>query len=87
MGYTLSERASLKEDHRDRNRRFMTARLWGVADTAPYLHDGRATTLTEAIVLHGGDAQDARDAYLRLSSRQQRDVIRFLRSLKTPREN
>jgi len=26
--------------------------LWGVADTAPYLHDGRAATLDEAIRLH-----------------------------------
>jgi hypothetical protein len=42
---------------------FITARLWGVADTAPYLHDGRATTLTEAILAHGGEAQAQRDAF------------------------
>ena len=30
---------------------FITARLWGVADTAPYMHDGRATTLTDAILV------------------------------------
>ena len=39
---------------------FMTKELWGVGSTPPYLHDGRATTLTEAILLHGGDAQLAR---------------------------
>src|SRR5207245_1572799 len=33
-----------------------TAPLWGVADSAPYLHDGRARTLEEAIQLHGGEA-------------------------------
>ena len=45
------------------NREFITAKLWGVADTAPYLHDGRALTLNEAILLHGGAAAAARDAY------------------------
>src|SRR5262245_59501110 len=30
-----------------------TPPLWGVADSAPYLHDGRAATLEEAITLHG----------------------------------
>jgi hypothetical protein len=32
---------------------FMTENLWGVGSTAPYMHDGRATTLTEAILEHG----------------------------------
>jgi CxxC motif-containing protein (DUF1111 family) len=36
---------------------FMTENLWGVGSTAPYLHDGRATTLAEAILEHGGEAQ------------------------------
>ena len=36
---------------------FTTARLWGVADTAPYLHDGRALNLTDAILAHGGEAR------------------------------
>ncbi len=35
---------------------FLTENLWGVGSTAPYLHDGRATTLTEAILEHGGEA-------------------------------
>jgi cytochrome c peroxidase len=38
---------------------FLTENLWGVASTAPYLHDGRATTLTEAIMEHGGEARDS----------------------------
>jgi len=28
--------------------------LWGVRDSAPYLHDGRAATIEEAILLHHG---------------------------------
>ena len=40
----------------DLDARFITARLWGVADTAPYLHDGRAHTLRDAIMMNGGEA-------------------------------
>lgn len=36
---------------------FMTENLWGVGSTSPYMHDGRATTLAEAILEHGGEAQ------------------------------
>jgi CxxC motif-containing protein (DUF1111 family) len=57
-----------------------------VADTAPYLHDGRATTLTEAILLHGGEALPARNAFAALSDQNRARVITFLRSLRTPTE-
>ena len=64
---------------------FTTARLWGVADTAPYLHDGRALTLTEAITLHGGEAQEARDAFIHtLDAQEKETLLTFLRSLRTP---
>ncbi len=63
---------------------FTTARLWGVADTAPYLHDGRAATLTDAILLHGGEAQTARDAFEALGDAERRRLLAFLRSLRTP---
>ena len=48
------------------DREFTTARLWGVADTAPYLHDGRAMTLREAIMVHGGEAKIVRDDFAAL---------------------
>ena len=64
---------------------FITARLWGIADTAPYLHDGRATTLNQAILAHGGEAQTARDYYANLSTSDQSALIAFLKSLRTPR--
>ena len=64
------------------NREYTTARLWGVADTAPYLHDGRATTLTEAILAHGGDAQDPRDNFFALSDAARSELLEFLRSLR-----
>lgn len=66
------------------NAEFTTARLWGIADTAPYLHDGRATTLSEAILAHGGEAQSVRDAFDALSDTAKVQVLEFLRSLRTP---
>jgi CxxC motif-containing protein (DUF1111 family) len=60
---------------------FLTENLWGVGSTAPYLHDGRATTLTEAILEHGGEAASSRAAFLALSSDAQKDLIAFLNNL------
>lgn len=60
---------------------FLTENLWGAGSTAPYLHDGRATTLTEAILEHGGEAASARDAFLALSTGAQQNLIAFLNNL------
>lgn len=60
---------------------FRTQPLWGVAAVEPYLHDGRASTLDEAIRMHGGEAQRARDEYVDLSDSERRAVVAFLRSL------
>ena len=49
-----------------------TAPLWGVADSAPYLHDGRAETLEEAIELHGGEAIDVAARFRALPPDQRR---------------
>ena len=68
------------------NTDFTTARLWGVADTAPYLHDGRATTLRQAILMHGGDAQSVRDSFAALREDEQAAIIDFLSRLRTPVE-
>jgi hypothetical protein len=60
---------------------FMTENLWGVGSTAPYLHDGRAASLAEAILEHGGEAQSARDAFAGTSITAQQHLIAFLNSL------
>ncbi|HEY1960186.1 MAG TPA: di-heme oxidoredictase family protein [Polyangiaceae bacterium] len=60
---------------------FRTQPLWGVAAEGPYLHDGRADTLDEAIRMHGGEAQAARDAYVALAPSDQNLVQTFLESL------
>ncbi len=65
-------------------REWRTPPLWGVADTAPYLHDGRAETLEDAILWHGGEAKWSRDDYAKLPRPQQKLVIKFLKSLRAP---
>ena len=64
---------------------FITAKLWGVADSAPYLHDGRAPTLTEAILAHGGEAAGASAGFAALSDQDKIDLLTFLRTLRNPR--
>ncbi len=58
-----------------------TPPLWGVADSAPYLHDGRASTLDEAIRLHGGEAEATSERYRKLDGRDRRELLSFLQSL------
>lgn len=60
---------------------FRTAPLWGVALTAPYLHDGRVDTLEGAIEAHGGEGSASRDAFRDADAEDQRLVIAFLESL------
>ncbi len=67
---------------------FTTMRLWGVADTAPYLHDGRALTIRDAIIMHGADAQSeaypAVQAFRARSASDKRAVLAFLNTLRSP---
>jgi CxxC motif-containing protein (DUF1111 family) len=60
---------------------FRTAPLWGVAQSGPYLHDGRAATLRDAIAAHDGEARRSRDAFLALSATDQAALLAYLSSL------
>ena len=66
---------------------FLTENLWGVGSTAPYMHDGRATTLSEAIIEHAAandnvsEARFARAAYLGRSTSDKAALIAFLNNL------
>lgn len=60
---------------------FKTPPLWGIEDTAPYFHDGRAETLLDAILMHEGEAEGVRQAFENLNGREKRDVILFLEDL------
>jgi mono/diheme cytochrome c family protein len=73
----------LPEDH-PKQTEWRTPPLWGVADSAPYLHDGSAATLRDAVLRHGGDAKLVRDAYKKLKAGDQEAVLSFLATLKAP---
>ena len=68
-------------------REWRTPPLWGIGLTSTvsrkafYLHDGRARTLEEAILWHGGEAEKARDTYAGLTRADREKLIRFLESL------
>jgi hypothetical protein len=47
-----------------------TAPLWGLRKITTYLHDGRATAVTDAILAHAGQGQKARDRFAALSNHQ-----------------
>ncbi|NTJ44273.1 c-type cytochrome [Agrobacterium larrymoorei] len=64
-----------------------TQPLWGIGLTEAvngngfYLHDGRARSLTEAILWHGGESQKARDAFATLQKSDRQALLAFLESL------
>jgi mono/diheme cytochrome c family protein len=60
---------------------WLTRSLWGLADTAPYLHDGRAQTVDAAIEWHGGEAADVRAAWRALPDAARAELRLFLLSL------
>lgn len=62
-------------------REFRTQPLWGVSVEGPYLHDGRAQTVEDAILLHGGEGQASRDRFAELDEAARAEVIAFLDSL------
>jgi len=62
-------------------REFRTQPLWGLRFTAPFLHDGRADTIDEAIRMHGGEAAGIRNAYAALPEADRDAILAFLGSL------
>jgi CxxC motif-containing protein (DUF1111 family) len=65
-------------------REWRTPALWGVRDSAPYLHDGRARTLTEAIAAHGGEAEPSLRKFKGLNYLERSHLLEFLNSLSAP---
>jgi cytochrome c553 len=91
MGFDLAEQIDEEGTGADN---FMTENLWGVGTSAPYLHDGRATTLTEAILYHTGVSEQttfngqtvstpnfSRVNFLNLSTADKAALIAFLNNL------
>ena len=68
-------------------REWRTAPLWGTRLVRQFLngkvllmHDGRAKSVEEAILLHGGEAQGARDRFAALSPAMKRALLAFVES-------
>ncbi len=84
MGEGLADH---RPEARATGREWRTPPLWGIGLTqtvsghTQFLHDGRARSLLEAILWHGGEAQAARDAVVDLSTEDRAALIRFLESL------
>lgn len=66
------------------NAEWRTAPLWGVRDSAPYLHDGRANTIEAAIAFHGGEGAQSADGFFKLSHDERQQVLAFMKTLVAP---
>ena len=68
-------------------REWRTAPLWGIGltpvvnDHSYYLHDGRARSILEAILWHGGEAEAQREAVKAMTATERDKLIRFVESL------
>ena len=64
-----------------------TAPLWSIGHTAgvsggeSYLHDGRARTLEEAILWHGGEGEASKEAFRNMTASERAALVKFLKSL------
>jgi CxxC motif-containing protein (DUF1111 family) len=81
-GGRVESLADVSPQHRE----WKTPPLWGVRDSAPYLHDGRARTLVEAIRAHGGQAEASANKFRGLDYLSRSYVLDFLNSLGQPAE-
>jgi CxxC motif-containing protein (DUF1111 family) len=84
MGEGLADH---RTDFQADGREWRTPALWGIGLTyivgghQNFLHDGRARSLEEAILWHGGEAQKSKNNFKALSKDERQDVIKYLESL------
>jgi CxxC motif-containing protein (DUF1111 family) len=67
-----------------RSTEWRTPPLWGVRDSGPYMHDGRAETLEEVVSLHGGQAALSARKFTALNPRGRSLLKAFLNTLVAP---
>ena len=64
-----------------------TLPLWGIGlvkkvnKHTRFLHDGRAKSIEEAIIWHGGEAENSKNKYLKLNKKDRNYLLKFLNSL------
>jgi len=63
------------------NSKFLTRKLWGVANEPPYFHHGQYTTLRQAVLAHAGEALQSAQVFRALARYDQDSIIEFLKSL------
>jgi CxxC motif-containing protein (DUF1111 family) len=85
MGEGLADN---RPDNEATGREWRTSPLWAIGlsktvggQAANFLHDGRAKTLQEAIMWHGGEAENSKEAFRNLSKSKRDNIIKFLESL------
>lgn len=84
MGEGLADN---RPDFAATGREWRTQPLWGIGLTEDvsafnlHLHDGRARSLSEAILWHGGEAEGPREAFRNLPGDRRSDLLAFLNSL------
>ncbi|MGB3363846.1 MAG: di-heme oxidoredictase family protein [Thermodesulfobacteriota bacterium] len=84
MGEGLADN---RPDFLANGREWRTAPLWGIGLTQRvlgvqnFLHDGRARTLEEAILWHGGEAEATKNDFMNLSAKEREQLIDFLNTL------
>ena len=85
MGESLSDgRVEFKASERE----WKTPPLWGIGKyklatgkNPELLHDGRAKTIEEAILWHGGEAQNTKEVFMSLSQKQRTSIIKYIKEL------
>ncbi len=76
-----------RPDYLANGNEWKTRPLWGIGLTLVanghtiFLHDGRARNLTEAIMWHGGEAENAKNNFANLNKEQRAKMIKFLEAL------
>ncbi|NBD30253.1 MAG: c-type cytochrome [Alphaproteobacteria bacterium] len=79
--------ADNRPEGRASGQEWRTAPLWGIGMTETvsghsyFLHDGRARSLLEAVLWHGGEAEEARNRVIEMPPEDRDALIRYLESL------
>ena len=84
MGDDLADN---RPDFKASGKEWRTPALWGIGLTQKvnghnnFLHDGRARSLLEAVLWHGGEADTAKNKVKALTAAERNALVKFIESL------